>query len=240
MQSKSLSRRHLAVGVAWSVPVVATSLAAPAFAASPLPCPPLTNAAGCDWNFNYNGTSQAAAQAYYTRSADSFTYNLSFKATTLNDPASISYTYVLTYPKGKGPSFTVDPENPLLNGVGVGGTYASYTPSATVSSETSVSAPSGYNTSVTWVQRTIVLTFTRIGSVGSTICAGMNLDNWTLGSTPATGSEAQVVAKTTTNPTCFDTPSSTEAYKFTDENTSQSASPYNADINTNSNDAIWT
>lgn len=240
MQPKSISRRHLAVGAAWSVPVVATSLAAPAFSASPLPCPPLTNAAGCDWNYTYNGTSLASAQANYERDADSFVYNMSFKPTTLNDPASISYTFVLTYPSGKGPAFTVDPDFPELNGVGVGGSFASYTPSATVSSETSASAPAGFDTTVTWKQRTIVVTFKRIGSVGGTICAGMNLEHWSLGSTPAQGSQAQVVAKTTTSPACTDTPNSTEAYKFTDSDTNQTASPYTADISTNSNDAIWT
>lgn len=144
------------------------------------------------------------------------------------------------YPSGKGPAFTVDPNFPELNGVGVGGSFASYTPSATVSSETSASAPAGFDTTATWKQRTIVVTFKRIGSVGGTICAGMNLEHWSLGSTPDQGSQAQVLAKTITSPSCTDTPNSTEAYKFTDSDTNQTASLYTADISTNSNNAIWT
>ena len=47
MSSHQVSRRTLARGAAWTVPVVAIAVAAPAFAASPTYTPTLTLMAGC-------------------------------------------------------------------------------------------------------------------------------------------------------------------------------------------------
>ncbi len=179
--------------------------------------------------------------AYYTQSDPVYTFNMSFAPTATLDPSSVSFSFVLVYPKGKGPTFTVDPELPALNGVGVGGIYASYTPSATLSGETTTTTPSGFqSTGLTWVTRTVTVTFTRIGSVGSRTCAGINMSGWTLATDVASGSQAQVSASIVTNAACVPVPGSTVVHKFTQTETNQTKAPYNANISDNNNDPIWT
>src|SRR5688500_7994158 len=103
MSTQHVSRRSVARGVAWSVPIVAIGVAAPAYAASP-DAPVITNPAksckcpggGSPWTFNLN-------VGITTPGPDSYSIAItSFKVDEDSNPSQTGVTYI-------GPSTVVLP-----------------------------------------------------------------------------------------------------------------------------------
>lgn len=239
MNNTDISRRTLAKGAAWSVPAVVVAGAAPAMAASPHdePCPPLTDFGGCGWNFPYhNGSTVTSteAKAYFDPSATSgqfYTYNISYPDLGEDAPRELNYIFEVTYPDGKGPDFS----NLQLGGYAYG-----WSPEAVASAETTVEAPDGFeSTGITWKRRTVTVTYTGVGCCPGQICSGLNLNNWSLTTDVATGSQAMVSATTEVAGACAPTPYSRDSHKWTNSTADQTALPYNADIDDSSNRPIW-
>ncbi|MDQ0767963.1 hypothetical protein QF031_000712 [Pseudarthrobacter defluvii] len=78
-EESGFSRRRVVAGVAWSLPVIATAIAAPAAAASPGPTPTATPASGYSVNGPQNIVSTATGGANHTRTGVVVPTTLSLK-----------------------------------------------------------------------------------------------------------------------------------------------------------------
>jgi hypothetical protein len=151
MSSQQVSRRSIARGAAWSVPIVAIGVAAPAFAAS-ASSPVITTAAksckcpggGSPWTFNLN-------VAITTPGADSYTIAITnFKVDEGSNPTQTGVTYLgpstVVLPGGEGDPVLL--RFRLTNSASTHTVSFTYTPTNTTTGETG--AP--VNVTVTDVQ----------------------------------------------------------------------------------------
>ncbi len=185
-----ISRRTVAKGAAWGVPVVAFASAAPAFAASnTVPCPtvkgPDASGTGCDWNQQYNKIGGGTAQQFYNiglatvSGTPEFRYNVGWVAP---DSTNVPKDYVVTY------KFTfIYPTGTTIGDPTFGGAMSCWdrldasttsTPLRGWSAVTSnVGTPTGYTNTVTYDSKTYTLQYKNISEFsppGCSICDGVH------------------------------------------------------------------